>query len=87
VYILVGNGIVRIRKRVVIMGQNGKWVHGGGNLGRKRSRYGIRNSMEWLAYGNGNRHGIAGIKIREVKGGPTHPWGGGGGGGGRYQVE
>ncbi len=69
------------------MGQTGKWLHGGDNLGRKRSRYGIRYSMEWLAYSNGNRHGIAGIKIREVKGGPTHPWGGGGGGGGRYQVE
>jgi hypothetical protein len=62
VYILLGNGIVRIRKRVVLMGQTGKWVHGGGNLGRKRSRYGIRDSMEWLAYGNGNRHSIAGIK-------------------------
>jgi hypothetical protein len=40
VYILLGNGIVRIRKRVVLMGQTGKWVQGGGNLGRKRSRYG-----------------------------------------------
>ena len=44
------------------MGQTGKWLHGGDNLGRKRSSYGIRYSMEWLAYGNGNRHGIAGIK-------------------------
>ncbi len=30
------------------------------NLGRKRSGYGIRYSREWLAYGNGNGHGIAG---------------------------
>ncbi len=67
------------------MGQIGIWLHGGDSLGRKRLSYDIRyaSSREWQAYGNGNGHGIAGIKIREVKGGPTHPWGGGG----QYQVE
>ncbi len=61
VYILLGYGNVRKIKLMVLWA---KLVHGymvvtGDNLGRKRSSYGIRDSMEWLAFGNGNRHGIA----------------------------
>jgi hypothetical protein len=48
------------KKLTVQMGLIWYIVCGVQNLGRKRLIYGIRYSREWLAYGNGNGHGIAG---------------------------